>query len=64
MLDGYFDAEHEGHCLHQLLSHDYSHSIYGTASQSNKEIKQREKIRLMEENHRKELDLQKSELEL
>ncbi|KAL1249113.1 hypothetical protein QQF64_022431 [Cirrhinus molitorella] len=33
-IDGDFDASRERQRLHQLLSHQYAHSIYGTASQS------------------------------
>ncbi len=33
-IDGDFEADRERRRLHQLLSHQYAHSIYGTASQS------------------------------
>lgn len=93
-VSGDFDEENERRHLHQLLAHDYVHSIYGTASQSRAshsesmsmmakraeaaaelaakeaqykvmqvEIKQKEKIRLMEEQHKKELEMQQAHLE-
>ncbi|XP_038158088.1 uncharacterized protein LOC119794558 [Cyprinodon tularosa] len=93
-ISGDFDEENERRRLHQLLAHDYAHSIYGTASQSRashsdlisvaakraeaaaefaakeaqcrvmqEEIKQKEKIRLMEEQHKRELDIQRAHLE-
>lgn len=89
-INGDFDEENERRHLHQLLAHDYAHSIYGTASQSRashpesmsvaakraeaaaelaakeaqyramqEEIEQKEKIRLMEEQHKKELEIQR-----
>lgn len=90
-----FDPATERLRLHQLLTHQYARSIYGTASQLSvgklsdtssiaakridaaaelaakeaeykivqEEIRQREKIRDIEEQHRKELEVQKSELE-
>lgn len=33
-MSGDFDEEDARHKLHQLLTHKYAHSVYGTASQS------------------------------
>lgn len=94
-IGGDFDEKRERCRLHQLLTHNYAHSIYGTAFQSRashhsesssiaakraeaaaelaakeahyrvmqEELKQRKKIRLMEEQHKRKLETQWAHLE-
>ncbi|KAL1263752.1 hypothetical protein QQF64_006491 [Cirrhinus molitorella] len=93
-MSGQFDEPEARLHLHQLLAHEYAHSVYGTASLSRashhsessiaakrteaaaelaakeaqyramqEEIKQKEKIRLMEEQHKRDMEMQCARLE-
>ncbi|KAI2646413.1 Pro-Pol polyprotein [Labeo rohita] len=93
-MTGEFDEEDARLHLHQLLTHEYAYSVYGTASRSHashnsessivakraevaaelaakevqyrtmqEEIKQKEKIRLMEEQYKREREIQCANLQ-